>query len=115
MQHRAPASRRISLCDLLLAGVVCEDDFDEQGHLVGYRSRRTVQVVAPSRPSSLPLDAPLDTHHCAICLTRRREVAAVPCGHFHFCNRCAIRVLTSTPSSCPICRARVTGTLRIFM
>jgi len=46
---------------------------------------------------------------CIICMTRRREIAFVACGHVATCVEC-----TKGLTVCPVCRTPVTTTMRIF-
>jgi hypothetical protein len=47
---------------------------------------------------------------CTVCLVRPAQIAAVPCGHRFVCTSCAI----GPDSRCYVCRAPMTGTLRVF-
>ncbi len=47
---------------------------------------------------------------CCICLTEKARHAAIPCGHLAFCSACAPRA----GGSCPICRRRLCGVLRVY-
>ncbi|XP_033628453.1 mitochondrial ubiquitin ligase activator of nfkb 1-A-like [Asterias rubens] len=48
---------------------------------------------------------------CTICLTNRRDVVLLECGHICTCARCA-RLLQ--PPQCPICRQRVKRVVPLF-
>ena len=52
--------------------------------------------------------APTADDRCCICLTAKRCVAVVPCGHMCYCTQCA------TIDQCPICRGKADSFLRIF-
>lgn len=43
---------------------------------------------------------------CIICFHRTADTLLVPCGHTHFCSRCAWRVFTET-ATCPLCREEI--------
>ena len=43
---------------------------------------------------------------CVVCLTNRREVVLLECGHICLCADCAAAL--PEPKKCPVCRARVT-------
>jgi hypothetical protein len=48
---------------------------------------------------------------CVVCLDRVKVVALIPCGHMCMCVTCA----RAPHGDCPLCRASVTGTLRVFV
>jgi hypothetical protein len=50
---------------------------------------------------------------CSICLDRRANVVAIPCGHSTFCVTCTAN---TRPGECPLCReaCRVKGFYRVF-
>lgn len=56
-----------------------------------------------------------DGEICEVCLNAPRDsrIAFVPCGHARFCASCAATV-TDLGQACPICRASIHMTLRIF-
>lgn len=56
-----------------------------------------------------------DQEDCVICHEGIREGAFIPCGHRCVCMHCAEIIRESTNPTCPICRARVETTIRIFM
>lgn len=47
---------------------------------------------------------------CVACMERPRQIAYIPCGHFVVCMSCA----NKWESRCPVCKARATGTVKIF-
>jgi hypothetical protein len=50
---------------------------------------------------------------CGICMEDKDAyVALQPCGHAPFCTGCAATLMND--ANCPMCRAHVTGTQRIF-
>jgi cellular nucleic acid-binding protein len=46
---------------------------------------------------------------CCICLDREKDHMVVPCGHFQYCHICVQSV-----KECSICRAKVTGSYKVF-
>lgn len=73
--------------------------------------------VAPAAPPPPPPPpaAPAELE-CVICLSAARECALVPCGHRSMCFECT-QIFLSGPDlqrRCPICRAKVAGSLRVF-
>ena len=47
---------------------------------------------------------------CCICLSEKASQAVIPCGHMALCDACSQR----PHSTCPICRRRVLGHLRVY-
>lgn len=45
---------------------------------------------------------------CVVCLTKERELACMPCGHFSTCVPCGYAL-----TSCPLCRTTVASFIRI--
>ena len=52
---------------------------------------------------------------CCICKTRRRRVAAIPCGHRSYCVRCSREYKSTAPSTrrCAVCRKTMTSLIVI--
>ena len=50
---------------------------------------------------------------CAVCRDAAANTACVPCGHQALCLTCAGLVL-ATDGRCPLCRAEINNTLRIY-
>ena len=46
---------------------------------------------------------------CIACSSNERSIVFIPCGHLIACVSCAHGL-----TSCPLCRADIKGTLRIF-
>ena len=56
-------------------------------------------------------EKPIDSNEkCVICLDNPLAIALKECGHLVSCQECA----KNLPDKCPICRAKNTGTLKIF-
>ncbi|KAF1002248.1 E3 ubiquitin-protein ligase SPL2-like [Apium graveolens] len=51
---------------------------------------------------------------CAICLTRRRRSAFIPCGHLVCCQRCARSIEHEVSPKCPLCRQSIRTSVRIY-
>jgi hypothetical protein len=49
---------------------------------------------------------------CVVCLTRPVAIALLPCRHVCSCVMCGQALMGA---SCPVCRARVESTMRMFM
>jgi len=58
-----------------------------------------------------------EAQKCNICLDRPKCVANIPCGHICSCLECTFRQLHEdwVLPACPICRANVEGTQRVFL
>jgi hypothetical protein len=50
---------------------------------------------------------------CVVCLSEKREIAFVPCGHMVACNECSKHLMKKT-NLCPICRTRIKSSLKIY-
>lgn len=48
---------------------------------------------------------------CVICLDEIAQYAVVPCGHLAICSQCCL----GESGTCPVCRRRSMGLLRIFI
>jgi hypothetical protein len=57
----------------------------------------------------LDTPAPTPAEACDVCLDNKKIIAFGPCGHV-WCNSCASKVDT-----CPLCNARITSRLRIYI
>ena len=52
---------------------------------------------------------------CVVCLSEAPTVALVPCGHVSFCDHCAdVFGRSDAAQVCPLCRAPIERTLRLF-
>lgn len=69
-------------------------------------ARRVDQLTKERTPSSSYVPA------CTICLNNPCSYVANPCGHVLYCDSC--HGAASVVSSCPICRVRTDGFLRIL-
>ncbi len=50
---------------------------------------------------------------CAICMTNKPIISALPCGHKNYCFACSV-TLAGTKQVCAICRKEVDSYLRVF-
>uniref|UniRef100_A0A6B2LWW0 RING-type domain-containing protein n=1 Tax=Arcella intermedia TaxID=1963864 RepID=A0A6B2LWW0_9EUKA len=46
---------------------------------------------------------------CVVCLTDKKAMVFVPCGHMSCCVNCSGRV-----STCPVCRAAISQKVKVF-
>jgi hypothetical protein len=51
---------------------------------------------------------------CTICESDQKEYALVPCGHL-LCKSCSIKFFCDEHPTCPFCRTKSTGFLKIYM
>jgi hypothetical protein len=52
---------------------------------------------------------------CVICLSEKRELAFIPCGHMVTCNNCSQHLMKSDSKKiCPICRKPIKSLLKIY-
>jgi hypothetical protein len=47
---------------------------------------------------------------CALCMTEEKGLACIPCGHLATCVPCGHSL-----RSCPICRTKIDGFVRIYL
>ena len=79
-------------CRLSLAQAISIDQAAEQGAASG-------QVQDP------------DSEACVVCLDEAKTHILAPCGHQCVCGPCSERLVQG---HCPVCRAAVTMTMRVF-
>jgi hypothetical protein len=59
---------------------------------------------------------PPDARECVVCLEEHRTTAMVPCGHRCVCDACAASCFAAGQSRlCPMCRAPVVSTMRVYL
>jgi len=51
---------------------------------------------------------------CVVCLEQPALFACVPCGHRCGCMACLEGIRASSRKECPLCRAFITATLRVY-
>jgi uncharacterized coiled-coil protein SlyX len=51
---------------------------------------------------------------CVVCLDEPKAVAMVPCMHMCACEACAQSLLHVSPPRCPVCRAPIEHTTRVY-
>jgi len=54
-----------------------------------------------------------EAHQCAVCLRKERETVLLPCRHNVMCISCTEHV-ERTSGRCPLCRANIERSLRVF-
>ncbi len=78
---------------------------DQAGSLVGVL-QSTLTTVIP--PSSNVKEAKEGEDCCYVCRSNVPNAKFTPCGHSSICTVCADRLICSSASRCPLCRAAVT-------
>lgn len=77
----------------------------------GAVARAVIATVRPADVAPPAAAAVADAGTCVICTERAASVAFNPCGHQCCCAECAAAVPGRV---CPICRARIVSTLKIY-
>ena len=77
-----------------------EITFDQAKFLSALRAVEHPQFVTAAAEEKL----------CVVCVEREKELALVPCGHVCLCSVCFRSV-----TSCPMCRAEFTSSVRIYL
>jgi hypothetical protein len=67
--------------------------------------------VPPAAPAPHPDDA---QDQCVLCFDAPKDHIIIPCGHVCACEACANQ-LTQRNSACPICRAAIQQTNKVFL
>ena len=60
------------------------------------------------------LEEIMQQHLCAICLDNPRCIISSPCNHFIGCEKCSLKIKATT-NQCPICRANIGSTMKVFL
>lgn len=72
-------------------------------------SEADTQILTDEETGDIP-----EGELCAICLTRRRRSAFIPCGHLVCCPRCALSIEHEVSPKCPVCRQSIRTSVRIY-
>jgi hypothetical protein len=80
----------------------------------------SASISAGATPTSIDTSSTIATvvvEDCVVCQDRKAAHATVPCGHHCLCDECAADLVSSTERSsrCPLCRAQVQSTLKIYL
>merc|ERR1712107_617498 len=51
---------------------------------------------------------------CVVCMTDPPTMILLPCGHICCCDQCVRAIRDARPSTCPLCRAHVSSTTRVY-
>jgi hypothetical protein len=54
-----------------------------------------------------------DPSVCVVCMDEKADCCLKPCGHLCLCQTCAIEIHTRR-ETCPICRACIQETLKVY-
>ena len=52
---------------------------------------------------------------CVVCMDAPKHCVMVPCGHQCVCEACAKQLTQATSPTCPMCRADVRETIRVYL
>lgn len=69
--------------------------------------------LMPAREALKEILSVASKNMCPVC-TERKQVRSLSCGHV-FCNACAGRVMGEQSPKCPICRASIVRTFRVYL
>ena len=51
---------------------------------------------------------------CVVCMDAPKDCVMVPCGHQCVCEACAQQLTQATTPTCPVCRALIRETMRVY-
>jgi hypothetical protein len=69
-------------------------------------------VVAPAAPSpQMEAEGAL----CVVCMDAPKQHIIFPCGHQCVCEACAQQLTQATAPTCPVCRALIQATTRVYL
>jgi hypothetical protein len=68
-------------------------------------------VVPPAAPAPQP---GAEETQCVVCFDAPKNHVLVPCMHMCVCEECAERLVSFKPPRCPVCRATIEQTARVF-
>eukprot|EP00930_Biecheleria_cincta_P067419 TRINITY_DN539_c0_g2_i1.p1 TRINITY_DN539_c0_g2~~TRINITY_DN539_c0_g2_i1.p1 ORF type:complete len:567 (-),score=53.76 TRINITY_DN539_c0_g2_i1:156-1856(-) len=77
---------------------------------------RSPDEESPATASSVPavgetIEAAIE---CIICMESARDTVLVPCGHYAYCNRCAMDIVRRTPARCALCRQTADDAVQVY-
>ena len=61
------------------------------------------------------LDDVYDEASCVVCLSEKKEICLVPCGHVCVCSFCAEALFSQTERLCPICRCVIEAKCKVYL
>lgn len=70
--------------------------------------------AAAAEGATLSASAAEATIDCIICMENARDTVLVPCGHFAYCNRCAMDIVCRTPARCALCRQPADDACQVY-
>jgi hypothetical protein len=57
----------------------------------------------------------VQSDECCVCLANRKDTVLLPCKHLCVCSVCAVEIKDSSKNNtCPICRAAIKDTMKVF-
>jgi len=74
------------------------------------KSQKETLILQPDAETDIA-----NANECCVCLEKTRNTVLVPCHHLCLCELCAENLMQNTKASCPMCRAEVHKTIKIFL
>jgi len=89
---------------------------EEENHIFKQRKREQEDDILVKKPvETEPAADTANTNECCVCLEKTKNTVLVPCHHMCLCESCAVDLMKNTMPSCPLCRAKVQKTIKIFL
>ena len=73
-----------------------------------------LRMQAMQAQLGVPAAPPPPDAECVVCMDAPKVVAMVPCMHMCACEACAQSLLHVSPPRCPVCRAPIEHTTRVY-
>jgi hypothetical protein len=89
--------------------VTADQDHEKDEEIEQYEDVEAANVGDVGTDVSVVVDSVVDSEACVVCLEAQASHALIPCGHRCVCASCQEVLRT-----CPMCRAVITGALRVF-
>ena len=61
------------------------------------------------------LDDVYDEASCVVCLSEKKEICLVPCGHVCVCWSCSEAIFSQAERSCPVCRCVIEAKCKVYL
>lgn len=103
--HKEEAELACVPCGHILICHNCKDSFE--------KSERKKKVCPICSTPVLKLVNVFQEQECQICCDSKADTMILPCGHFEYCYKCAVRAC-EVSKICPTCRGRVISIRHMF-
>jgi hypothetical protein len=80
----------------------------------GQMAALALRMQAMQAQLGVPAAPPPPDAECVVCMDAPKVVAMVPCMHMCACEACAQSLLHAWPPRCPVCRAPIEHTTRVY-